>query len=93
MINFAESVEEQAGWFSTIIMGGPVPGDEGRISTLMYVGVNVMSVYLLTVCDSYHHGTTKDKRDFKAFVGPAELDKNLEVRFDEFLNVAFGMYQ
>lgn len=31
----AESLQAQTGWFMTVIMGGPVPSDNGRISTIV----------------------------------------------------------
>ena len=36
----AESLREQTGWCVTIMVGGPLPRDEGHITTLVYVRVS-----------------------------------------------------
>lgn len=35
----AESLREQTGWCVTIMLGGPLPRDEGSITTLVYVQI------------------------------------------------------
>jgi len=86
----ADSLHEQTGWCVTIMLGGPLPRDEGHITTLVYVQIFFALSTTEKVFYSYHAGQTKDGKDFETFLGKAEFEDRISHQYDDFLHKVFS---
>lgn len=89
MIGVGESVEDQTGWFGTMMLGGPAPGEGGKIKILVYVPSPAFGYQFLTLYFSHHFGKTADGEDFEGYLGKNVYHAEIVSKFDEFLHEAF----
>lgn len=91
IMNMAATINDQTGWFSTTICGGPVPDLGGEIHTFMSVLLRLFGCScILTSRCSFHHGTTKENNDFEAFLGKDVFESTIGEKYDDFLYEAFS---
>ena len=72
------------------MLGGPLPRDEGHITTLVYVQIFFALSTTEKVFYSYHAGQTKDGKDFETFLGKAEFEDRISHQYDDFLHKVFS---
>lgn len=86
-----ESIVKQTGWNVSILVGGPMPREGGKIKTYMCVNFclrhETSQTYLII---RTHFGRTKEGQDFMEYLGGSEYEEHIVSPFDDFLHDAFS---
>jgi hypothetical protein len=95
LMTVGESIVNQTGWNVSILVGGPMPREGGKLQTYMLVTFILQERCKLTLSllISAHFGKTNAGSDFKDFLGDDGYETHIMAPFDDFLHESFSTHR